>query len=828
MKRFNAGRVDGIGYVFAGDHIGIDLDHAIDESGRLKSWAADIVNACATYTEISPSGTGLHLYSKGTLPEDWSGRKRSYHDGAVEIYSRGRFFTVTGNRFGNSPSICVDQSAYIIELYKKLSAGNGNGNNGNGNGHHQRVVVSDVDGRLEVALRDSVFSRLWYGDTSANNGDDSAADLALCNKLVFYFGPNVDTIDSLFRQSKLYRQKWDRSDYRTATINKAIVGTPDTYTPSKTGHAQSRAAGRNINEPGEEKNNDEQPWPKGLKRHMGSQEEENHQNLLSQIPPGVIVLPNDHFTFPDSAALIFPMLAATGRYFVRGRAIVELQEDSLTLMTPPAFRSRVDRCGIVMAFIKTDSGSLALKRKRCSQDYASGLLETIEARELLPRIRVVTRSAVIVRTPEGGARVLGPGYHPEAGGVLVTGSSVPEQVEAQTAVEKLRQLCRDFDFGSSGDESRAFASVITPALRIGGWLSIAPIDASEANESQAGKTLKHALVRAIYGERGGYHIAKRENGVGSLDESLGTALLSGQAFISFDNFRGRFDSQYFESIVTRIGPVPVRVPHRGEVEVDASAVTYQLSSNGIEMTRDLANRTSVVRIRKRPKNYVFYQWPEGDLISHVEANTSFYLGCVFSVVQKWVAAGQPRLSRGFHDFREWAGVLGWIVENIFQAAPLLDGHEIAQARVSNPALSWLRLICLAAERTQQLGTELSASALAELSENEGIELPGLRSLAADDQARKHCGKLMARCYQAADQPEVVRIDDFEVHRTEYDEYDETHRRTLKVRRYRIVRSVRTVLSEVVNSIENGDFPESYRVSEHSEHSEQGGFEEIPF
>jgi len=92
--------------------------------------------------------------------------------------------------------------------------------------------------------------------------------------------------------------------------------------------------------------------------------------------------------------------------------------------------------------------------------------------------------------------VLGPGYHPETGGVLVTGNVVPEQVDVKTAVQALRLLFQDFDFATAGDESRAFASVITPALRIGGWLNIAPIDAIEANESQAGKTLKHALVRA--------------------------------------------------------------------------------------------------------------------------------------------------------------------------------------------------------------------------------------------------------------------------------------------------------------------------------------------
>jgi predicted P-loop ATPase len=281
LTRQKISRLDGIGYVFAGDHIGIDLDHAVDNAGNLKDWAAQIVDRCATYTEISPSGAGLHLILKGSLPEDWRGLKRTYHDGAVEIYSRARFFTFTGNRFRNSTSECVDQSAYIIELYKKLSGGNGNGS-GNGNGRHAAPsLVSDLDARLEAALRDPVFSRLWYGDKSANNNDDSAADLALCNKIVFYFGSDPDAIDRLFRQSKLYREKWERDDYRSATINKAIQGTRGTYAPSRNGHEDSRPAGRNvsINEPGKGKADDDRTVPATLKNAVRTITENDLVNI---------------------------------------------------------------------------------------------------------------------------------------------------------------------------------------------------------------------------------------------------------------------------------------------------------------------------------------------------------------------------------------------------------------------------------------------------------------------------------------------------------------------------------------------------------------------
>lgn len=235
-KRYISGDVDGIGYTFNNDFIGVDLDNAIDPgTGEQKPWAREIVEELPSYTEWSPSGLGIHLISEGRLPEGWSGTRRNYEDGAVEIYSVGRYFTMTGNVIGTEP--LRDLTPSVLDLYKRIGGpvpGNSNGHR-NGNGTGSKVVALPTDqqaDRLEVALRDSVFSRLWYGDTSANNNDDSSADLALCNKLVFYFGRDAGVVDRMFRQSKLCRPKWEnREDYRSMTINKAINDNTEVYTP---------------------------------------------------------------------------------------------------------------------------------------------------------------------------------------------------------------------------------------------------------------------------------------------------------------------------------------------------------------------------------------------------------------------------------------------------------------------------------------------------------------------------------------------------------------------------------------------------------------------
>lgn len=97
-----AGRFDGIGFVFTEDdpYCGVDLDDCLTEEGDLKDWAKPIAEHFdGTYNEISPSGRGIKYICKAINPLD-RGRKVPVKDGAVELYDRGRFFTLTGRARG--------------------------------------------------------------------------------------------------------------------------------------------------------------------------------------------------------------------------------------------------------------------------------------------------------------------------------------------------------------------------------------------------------------------------------------------------------------------------------------------------------------------------------------------------------------------------------------------------------------------------------------------------------------------------------------------------------------------------------------------------------
>lgn len=214
---------DGIGFMFSPNsgYVGVDVDECIIEGDGdlvLTPFAEKVWARMDTYTEISPSGTGIHCIGKATLVQ---GMNRVWEGNKIEAYGKGRYFTFTGRSWDETPKTVRN----IQEPLDRLIA----------------LVTKDVkptpeavkatlsfsaQDRLDIALRDAKFSSLFYGNTAAYGGDDSAADMALAVKLAFYTGGDAAAMDALFRQSRLMRPKWDEKrghdTYGNITIANAI------------------------------------------------------------------------------------------------------------------------------------------------------------------------------------------------------------------------------------------------------------------------------------------------------------------------------------------------------------------------------------------------------------------------------------------------------------------------------------------------------------------------------------------------------------------------------------------------------------------------------
>ncbi|ELZ43744.1 hypothetical protein C463_08739 [Halorubrum californiense DSM 19288] len=263
--------VDGLGFVFTADDplVGVDLDDCRDpDAERPTAWVAEILDTLNSYAEVSPSGTGYHVLATGTLPD---GRNRA---GDIELYDRARFFTVTGDHVAVTPETIEARSDAIATVVEEELAPTTSTSTHTASATGE---TTDTESAAETASADAAtasttaavpisddellerarnaangekFTRLWDGTTSGYESH-SEADLALCRLLAFWTAEDHSRIDRLFRQSGLYREKWDNvhyadgSTYGEKTIERAVASTDDVYTPpeAESGAAATPAAG---------------------------------------------------------------------------------------------------------------------------------------------------------------------------------------------------------------------------------------------------------------------------------------------------------------------------------------------------------------------------------------------------------------------------------------------------------------------------------------------------------------------------------------------------------------------------------------------------------
>lgn len=234
-------RFTGIGFVFADDDpfIGIDLDKCRDPAtGDIEPWAAAVLArfATTTYSELSPSGSGFHIIGQGKLPP--KGRRKD----RIEMYDAGRYFTVTGDRWQQAPSVAADiqasLDAFHLEVFGAPKARTTTQRQRAANDPtltpESAVQASPADdAAVLAAIRAShdatAFAQFQAGDWPAlGYPSQSEADLAFAGMLARHAGPYPEQIDRLFRASAMLRPKWDEQrgahTYGELTIAKALDG----------------------------------------------------------------------------------------------------------------------------------------------------------------------------------------------------------------------------------------------------------------------------------------------------------------------------------------------------------------------------------------------------------------------------------------------------------------------------------------------------------------------------------------------------------------------------------------------------------------------------
>lgn len=221
----------GIGIMTDGTWTGFDMDGCRNPlTGEIKEWAQRIVDRLKTYTEVTPSGTGIRVLAFGQLPD---GARRfplalSAGHGSkvgIETYDATRYFTVTGNRLGETSSL---QSPNVLEAYqlcaeisrefpseKRKQASQFSGSDSGSSVEFIQPSSTIVTSKLAVLMYGTIVSNRPFEiqDEHGNKvtaPSQSEADMSLATLLAMKHGDNPELIDADFRESALYRPKWDR------------------------------------------------------------------------------------------------------------------------------------------------------------------------------------------------------------------------------------------------------------------------------------------------------------------------------------------------------------------------------------------------------------------------------------------------------------------------------------------------------------------------------------------------------------------------------------------------------------------------------------------
>ena len=221
--------IGGLGLGIFNGFSAIDIDHCIVD-GKISDMAQEIIDYCQSYTEKSPSGTGIRIIFKTNF-KDFD--KTYYYINnrkiGLEIYIEGvtnKFVTITGDTILACGVNNVDIE-YLLDKYMKKQVRANN-----------TPKKTNTYNTYDFIDKDAKLCELWNGNAAYSS--QSEHDLALCSKLAFYLQRDPDAIRIAFEQSPYYaskdakhKKKWD-TIYSDNTISLAVDSCQEVYTPTFT------------------------------------------------------------------------------------------------------------------------------------------------------------------------------------------------------------------------------------------------------------------------------------------------------------------------------------------------------------------------------------------------------------------------------------------------------------------------------------------------------------------------------------------------------------------------------------------------------------------
>jgi hypothetical protein len=656
---------DGIGFVFSADdeYTGVDLDHCLDADGSVLDWAEPyLARFRPGYGEISPSGRGIKIIVRGVLPGKGSKKTGLGPNGAaVEMYDRGRYFTITGDAVEGTPDVIPDLGDVITATHRQLFPPPEAKATTKARADTGGIAPDDETllAKARAAKNGDKFSALFdHGDLSGHDGDQSRADFALCGMLAFWWNGDAAAVDRMFRRSALMRDKWDESagaqSYGQLTITKAIETKSEFYTPPIRTPKLKPAGGKG--------------------KGGGKPPEEGGPVAPADGRPPIEISPERH----EVADAAVEAITRDPRLFCRGESlvIVATEENESVKLTAKTSLKRMAGSPKIVELSDSNVGCMLTRNAeffRWQKDEngedidvqvhpPDWCIKAVATRKFWPGVR---RLVAVVECPyprADGSIVETPGYDPETGTLYIPSMDflpVPEnptQEEAKAAAKTISEVFKEFPLASDDDRVVPLAALLTVIARPAIDGSV-PGFAFNGNRAGTGKGLLiNAIGRIAYGR----DVATSNYPDDKIEAQKVKVSIALQAPIAvhFDNLdEGTFyGNSALDSMITA-GSINDRIlgssKHTGELPV---RVVPMLSGNNVSPGKDAHRRWLVCNLRtelERPEERKDLEIK--DLRAHVSGRRGELVQAALTILKAHALARWPTCKEWapLGSFEEW-------------------------------------------------------------------------------------------------------------------------------------------------------------------------------
>lgn len=176
----------------------VDFDNCVEDRKITCPKVDAYCKQLNSYTEISQSGKGLHIFITGQKPGSRDRVK------GVEIYDKNRFIAVTGDLFGKKKRI-KPRTKELSKVYRSV---------------FEPSRSKEIIKKIRLSRDADNFS--WLHDEGTGNSSDQSANDQIYFNLLAKHTRDLELIKEIAFESKLVREKWSRNDYIERTIASAL------------------------------------------------------------------------------------------------------------------------------------------------------------------------------------------------------------------------------------------------------------------------------------------------------------------------------------------------------------------------------------------------------------------------------------------------------------------------------------------------------------------------------------------------------------------------------------------------------------------------------